>query len=386
MRSWFEKHRAFLSSAIACVFLLSLTSLSWAKTEEELEAEQQGVYQQIEEQKQNLLKISQESDTEAAKLGEIEGRLSEARKIYNQLNDQVIGLEEKIQKTNEDIALTEEQLKERREALKKRMRDIYKRGQISYLDVLLGAADFSDFATRLQVLQKVLTNDVNLITDVLGKQTQLNQWRAELEVERAKQVEIRKQAEEKKAEIEKERNEQKIIYDRIFANKELAEQQVKELEETSKRIERALKGRRSGYDGATGNMIRPVSGPVTSVYSRSRVHPVFGTVRPHNGTDIGADYGVPIAAADGGVVIFSGWQSGYGNTVMLDHGNGLVTLYAHQSETAVSVGQEVSQGETIGYIGSTGYSTGPHLHFEVRENGELRDPYNYAPGMGPGDW
>lgn len=380
MLQWVFKHRAFLSALITSAFLFSMSTSSWAaKTEEELEAEKAGVNVQIEEKKGQLLQIQQETNTEAAKLGEIESRLVEAQRVYNDLNRQVRDLEVKIAATDEEIKDAEELLAERRVILGKRMRDIYKRGQISYLDVLLGATDFVDFATRLQVLQKVLSNDINLIKDVLTQQRALNQKRTELEQERTKQAEIRKQAEEKKNEIEVERNKQREIYDRIFANQQLAEQQVKELERTSLQIERALRGRKSGYEGATGAMIRPVPGPITSPFSLSRVHPVFGNVRPHNGTDIGAPYGHDILAADGGVVIFSGWQSGYGYTVILDHGNGLTTLYAHQSEIAVSVGQEVAQGETIGYVGSTGYSTGPHLHFEVRENGALRDPYYFIP-------
>ena len=380
MKNWLLRHRAILSALMVCTFLLSLSAPSWAaKTNEELEAEKAGINSQIEEKKSQLIQIREEQDSESAKLGEIESRLRVVQDEYDVLNQQVMDLENRISRTDQAIVDSEKMLIERREALGKRMRDIYKKGQISYLDVLLGATDFVDFATRLQVLQRVLTNDVNLIADVIEKQKTLAQMRAELEVERGKQSEIRKQAEERRNVIQEERDKQKEIHDRIFVNAELAQQQVNELERTSNQIERELRGLKSGYEGATGVMIRPAPGPITSPYSRSRVHPVFGVVRPHNGTDIGAPYGHEIYAADGGVVIFSGWQSGYGWTVMLDHGNGLVTLYAHQSKLGVDVGHEVAQGDVIGYVGSTGYSTGPHLHFEVRKYGELQDPYHYIP-------
>jgi murein DD-endopeptidase MepM/ murein hydrolase activator NlpD len=97
----------------------------------------------------------------------------------------------------------------------------------------------------------------------------------------------------------------------------------------------------------------------------------------HEGIDIGAPYGAPIGAADGGTVIYAGWLGGYGNLVVLDHGNGLSTAYGHQSDIVVGVGQSVAQGQLIGYVGSTGHSTGPHLHFEVRVNGSPVDPLGY---------
>ena len=381
MRKWLFDRRSFLSLAVAALFTLSIGSVSWAKTEEELNAEQQVINQQIEAKNKQLIEIKQATDTEAAKLGEIESRLAEATGVYNKLNNQIKELEAKITGTDKEIAVTEKNLAERRAILGQRMKDIYKRGQISYLDVLLGATDFVDFATRLQVLQKVLSNDVNLITDVLEKQGTLNQLKTDLTQQKEKLATVRKEAEDKKISIETERKAQKEIYDRIFANKELAEKEKKELEDTSKQIERALKGKRSGFAGATSQFIMPADGPVTSHFSLSRVHPVFGNVRPHNGTDIGASYGSEIYASDGGRVIFVGWQSGYGNTIMLDHGNGYVTLYAHQSGFNVSYGQDVAQGQVIGFVGSTGYSTGPHLHFEIRYDGELRDPHDFVPGL-----
>lgn len=122
----------------------------------------------------------------------------------------------------------------------------------------------------------------------------------------------------------------------------------------------------------------PISAPITSNFGY-RVHPIYGTRRLHAGIDFGAASGSAIVAANGGTVISAGWQSGYGNTVVVSHGNGLTTLYAHQSSIAVSRGQSVGRGEVIGYVGSTGNSTGPHLHFEIRSNGTPVNPRPYLP-------
>jgi murein DD-endopeptidase MepM/ murein hydrolase activator NlpD len=121
---------------------------------------------------------------------------------------------------------------------------------------------------------------------------------------------------------------------------------------------------------SSAGFIWPVSAPITSPFG-----PRWG--RMHEGIDLGAGYGTPIAAAAAGTVIYAGWEGGYGNLVVIDHGGGLATAYGHQSRIAVSVGQQVAQGQTIGYVGSTGHSTGPHLHFEVRVNGQPVDPLGY---------
>ena len=117
----------------------------------------------------------------------------------------------------------------------------------------------------------------------------------------------------------------------------------------------------------------PSTSLITSYYG-SRLHPVYGTTKFHSGIDIGAADGAAIIAADGGTVVSAGWSGGYGNCIMIDHGNGYTTLYAHLSGYAVSSGQAVSRGDTIGYVGSTGVSTGPHLHYEVRQGGSTLDP------------
>lgn len=126
----------------------------------------------------------------------------------------------------------------------------------------------------------------------------------------------------------------------------------------------------------TGEMIFPLQGEITSEFGW-RTHPIFGGSKFHSGIDIGGEYGAEIKAARGGVVSHSGWIDGYGNTVMIEHGDGLVTLYGHNQSVAVSVGETVKQGQVIAYCGSTGNSTGPHCHFEVRLNGEPVSPYDY---------
>ncbi len=136
------------------------------------------------------------------------------------------------------------------------------------------------------------------------------------------------------------------------------------------------------YMGATPDgkfMYLPVTAPVTSGYG-SREHPIFGETRHHAGVDFGVDYGTPVRSAAAGVIIMAGWYGGYGKVVMIDHGNGIVTLYGHNDKVLVSKGDEVVQGQPVALAGSTGNSTGPHCHFEVRLNGDDIDPYTYVIG------
>jgi murein DD-endopeptidase MepM/ murein hydrolase activator NlpD len=161
----------------------------------------------------------------------------------------------------------------------------------------------------------------------------------------------------------------------IKANREAYEAELEQLAQTSEEVRQLLSGSTTGPLGS-GQLLRPVPGGVVSPFG-PRLHPILGYTRVHTGVDLAAASGEPIRAADTGIVVMAGWNGGYGNCVIIDHGGGLATLYAHQSRVAVSVGDRVTRGQVIGYVGSTGLSTGPHLHFEVRINGNPVDPVPY---------
>ena len=196
---------------------------------------------------------------------------------------------------------------------------------------------------------------------------------AQLESARRQQDDVRQQV------VAQEQQQQSLL-DQIQSRKAEFEAQVAALQAESDSISRLLQGVQSGQAAAPsghGVLAVPIPGaPVTSPYGM-RVHPVFGTVRMHTGVDFGAPTGTPIHAAADGVVIAAGPYGGYGNATIIDHGNSLATLYGHQSAIYVSVGQRVSRGQVIGAVGCTGYCTGPHLHFEVRVNGNPVDPMPY---------
>jgi len=351
---------------------------------DELEEKQQelgNIQQQMEEQQRKAEKARNKERSVSEQLRIIQSELAAAQEEFDAINDQLNNTEEQIKVNTELSARLVKKLEAQTKTLHRRMRDIYKNGQVNYIDVLFGAKDFNDFVSRMDILKKILAYDNALIKGTKADRETLTKAQAQLEVDRVKIVELRKQAAVKREQVAVRRQERQGVLNAATYERETAERAYRELIETSKQIETMIRRIQSGeknIGGSTGTMLWPAEGEITSPFGW-RVHPIFGTQRLHTGIDIGADYGDSVRAADGGVVIHSDWMGGYGNAVIIDHGNGISTLYAHNSQLLVSEGQTVAKGQTISRVGSTGYSTGPHLHFEVRQNGSPVNPLNFLP-------
>lgn len=268
--------------------------------------------------------------------------------------------------------------------------EAYTRGGMAEPAIALAARELADIAVGVAYLE-VLTE---MTSDVANRLESVVEAEATEEV-RVKAVEARVQAEI--AELEQVQRELDSAISRLDSTRaeltlraadqearlalldeeiEHFESDIVALAREESSIKAAIYAASNPTSSSPGQLVRPVPGAVSSGFG-NRVHPISGVVKMHNGVDMNASHGAPIVAAEDGVVILAGVKGGYGNTVMIDHGGGMVTLYAHQSTIGVSAGQSVSQGETIGRIGSTGQSTGPHLHFEVRINAIPRNPVNY---------
>ncbi len=199
---------------------------------------------------------------------------------------------------------------------------------------------------------------------------------ARLRVQRERLEELAEQVTERKQRVEAELSLQRTLLATVEREIEHFESELAGLEVEQERIKALIRAAQSQGGDAPGLLLRPVPGSITSFYG-PRVHPILGITRLHTGIDLSAGYGQAVAAAGDGVVILASWFGGYGNTVVIDHGGGMSTLYAHQSQIGVSNGQTVTAGQTVGYVGSTGLSTGPHLHFEVRLQGGPVNPMPY---------
>ncbi len=372
------KFRQYLAMGLAAVVMCVAIGPALAN---ELADQQQQVQQQMQIQQEKAAEAKQKVSGISDQLRKVQVELENAQSDYNAIQAKRSATEELITVNTGILAKAEKNLSERSLILNKRIRDIYQNGQLSYLDVLFGANDFSDFTTRMDLLKRIMNKDIELIIKVKAERQLVLQKRAELESDKAAILQLEKAAIEKKKIIESSKKEREAVLEKAINDRDVAEQSYQELLEASRKIEQMIRQSQRGQQGpsGTGAMMWPTDvTDITSPYGW-RTHPIFGTSRYHSGIDIGADYGDSVRAADGGVVIYADWMSGYGKTVIIEHGNGISTLYGHNSELLVSEGQRVRKGEVVSRVGSTGNSTGPHLHFEVRQNGSPTSPLDYLP-------
>lgn len=349
---------------------------------ENLEAELSDVQSQMNEAQHRKELAEEQIGSVSELLRQIQSELDVALNELHAIEVQQSQVNAQIQQTEVELTAAQKRLDERERILNKRLRDVYMHGKLNYLEVILGAKNFTDFANRLEFLKRIVSADLNLITEIRAERELILQKKQQLEVQRQQLAKLQAEAEAKKTVVENKKQDQLIVLARLQDEKALAEASYAELQATSQDIEARIRARQQ-QGASTGQVVHgsgvfiwPTSGPITSPFGY-RIHPIFGTQIYHSGIDIGVDTGTPIMAADSGVVVEADWLGGYGYAVVIDHGNGLSTLYGHNSELAVSPGQSVQQGQVIAYAGSTGYSTGPHCHFEVRVDGSPVDPMGY---------
>lgn len=368
-----------LNLALSLLISLSVTGTALA---DDLEDQLADLQRQAEEQQAKTNEASAKVENVSERLRQIQEELRVATAEYKEVKGQLDSVEDKISDNTELLQKTEADLKVKNKKLQQRVRDIYINGQISYVDVLFGARDFADLMTRMDVLKRIIKHDYDLIMKVKEEKATVENTRAQLEKDKAEAEVLVADAQAKKAKVEDKESEQQVLLDQAIYDRDTSERMYEEIMAASQEVANMIRRSQmssAGYSGApagAGGMIWPISGPITSEFGW-RTHPIFGTARFHSGLDIGGDYGMPIYAAASGTVIYAGWISGYGNAVIIDHGGGVTTLYGHNDSLNVSEGENVAQGQVIAMCGSTGNSTGPHCHFEVRENGEPVSPYGY---------
>lgn len=368
-----------LNLALSLLISLSVTGTALA---DDLEDQLADLQRQAEEQQAKTNEASAKVENVSERLRQIQEELRVATAEYKEVKGQLDSVEDKISDNTELLQKTEADLKVKNKKLQQRVRDIYINGQISYVDVLFGAKDFADLMTRMDVLKRIIKHDYDLIMKVKEEKATVENTRAQLEKDKAEAEVLVTDAQAKKAKVEDKESEQQVLLDQAIYDRDTSERMYEEIMAASQEVSNMIRRSQmssAGYSGApagAGGMIWPISGPITSEFGW-RTHPIFGTARFHSGLDIGGDYGMPIYAAASGTVIYAGWISGYGNAVIIDHGGGVTTLYGHNDSLNVSEGENVAQGQVIAMCGSTGNSTGPHCHFEVRENGEPVSPYGY---------
>ena len=314
---------------------------------------------------EDLNDVKEEQDELSKEMKQVEQDVKDVQAKVDSLTSQINQSAEDIAATEKKIKQKEEEMQEQETNLNARLRVMYKNGSLGFIDVLLGSGSISEFVSNLDIIQRIYKNDMNVLDTLKKEQKALKKTKAELKEKRealaAQKEELaveQKELEEKKAALKKEEDALKAEADQLT-------QEILSMTDTS-----------SKYVGGEFTWPCPSSTYITSSFG-NRLHPILKTWIYHTGIDIGASSGKNILAAASGTVIMASWYSGYGNCVMIDHGGGIVTLYGHASSLCVSKGDKVSRGQVIAYVGSTGRSTGPHLHFEVRKNGNYVNPMSY---------
>ncbi len=350
---------------------------------------------QIQEKRGNLDEINRQIDriqsqldqkqrqerNKRQQLARLEQQLDRTEGELRTAREELAAAQARLEATIRELARAEEELARRDDLLGRRLRALYEHGTVTYLDVLLSATSFADLVTRYENLKLIYEADRAALERAAEYREYVVAVKARQEAEKAQVEALVQRVEATKARLEQdraatERARQELLQDieelrRAYDELErLSQQLTAELQRLERELAEQLR--------RTGAIIlqRPLSGPITSPFGM-RYHPILKQRRMHTGTDYAAPYGTPIRAAESGIVTHADWLGGYGKAVIIMHGKGVSTLYAHMSEIKVARGQRVERGQVIGLVGSTGLSTGPHLHFEVRIDGEPRDPEQY---------
>ena len=308
--------------------------------------------------------------------------------LINEQIDLYENLIEEKEKELEEAKAAEEQQKQE---LRVRMRAMEENGSLSYIAILFKATSFTDFLAKLSDINTMMESDKSLEDAYIAAREHVEEVKAEYEQTLEEQQAAKTELEEKKADLEKQIADAEVViqqlesdinaykkeYEANAAQEAAVQNQIKQLE-----AQLAAQNAANGTTGTvgSGSYTWPVAGTSTANVTSEwgyRIHPIFGTEKFHAGVDIAANSGTTIMAADAGTVLTAVYSSSYGNYVVISHGNGITSLYAHMSSMAVSAGQTVTKGQTIGYVGSTGWSTGPHCHFEIRVSGSSVNPLNY---------
>ncbi|HEY6102434.1 MAG TPA: peptidoglycan DD-metalloendopeptidase family protein [bacterium] len=355
------------------------SSPSPAGTLQERQSELRRLLNRLTQSRSQLREVRTRERRVLGELEDIDRTKDSAERRLSALSTELSQTRGNAQATATQLALAERRLRDHRTLLRGRLRDVYKYGRTGYADVLFGASDFGEFVTRWHFVSAIVHADGRLISDYESDVAEYQKLQTTLRREQAQLETITVQTQVRRREIVQQEQAKRAVLTRLQRERAAYEQMVRELEEDSKELEVLIlrTQTRSGLQPAVALRLRtfvwPARGGITSGFGFRR-HPIFGIRRMHTGVDIGAPRGAPVEAAAAGRVIYTGWFGGYGKIVIIDHGGGVSTLYAHLSQILTEEGRNVEKGEVIARVGSTGYSTGPHLHFEVRLNGRPIDP------------
>ena len=350
-----------------------------------LEDKKQEVDDKIEDANIKLEYVQDELSATLLKIQELEDKIMSYEKDIEELGNKMQTLQTSIDDATARLQIASQSYEEKSDLLAKRLVAIYESGDIEYLDVLLNSKNITDFLSRYYVIQEIVEYDNVLIKQVQEEKENIDLTKQKLENEQGEIKIIKAKSEQTSIVLGNMKTLQQSYINDLSDDEKKLQEQITAFKQEQAQIEAQIAAANNNMDVdiqyTGGEMLWPVavSGTVITSSYGVREHPIQGVVKQHTGLDIGgAPLGAPVVAAADGIVTYAGWLGGYGNCVMINHGDGMVTLYGHGNEVLTEVGKQVKQGDIIMALGSTGNSTGPHCHFEVRVNGNYTNPLNYV--------
>lgn len=344
--------------------------------------------QHIKDKEQLLEERKQERAAIEAEIKEVDTKMVAIQDNIKELGDQLEEKKLEIEESEKELEAANIKKDEQYEATKARMVQMYKNQKVGYIQVVFSSNSFWEAINRLEYIRRISEKDNTLLDTYQAQIDYIEVQKEKIESEKSDLDLLQKKEISKKNELEEARAAKQVAIDKLESEEGKLAGEISKLEEISEQLEEDIKKLTEEMEAKNKNQIPtqytggtftwPVPGyyRISSEYN-PRTSPISGNYEFHTGIDIPAGYGEDVVAAGDGVVITAGWINGYGNTVMISHGSGIVTLYGHNSSVVVSQGQTVSKGQVVAKIGSTGYSTGNHCHFEVRVNGSHTSPWPY---------
>ena len=355
----------------------------------DLQTQQKELQDQLNESNEQLQEVQSQLSENLQQIEKLDERIRTSENEIEELDAQVKSLQEEIASIQSQLDVAEKNYEKQKDIMEKRLVAIYEAGDTKYLDVLLNSSNISDFLSNYYLITEIASVDKSLLDDVETEKKEIELSKQKLQTNQESLAVALKTQTQTATVLQNTKALRQNYISRLSDEEKAKQEQIDEMtqqyEDVNNQIlEIAKQGLDTAYIG--GVLAWPVPGynKITSYYGM-RVHPITGQYKLHTGVDISAPVGVNFIAANDGIVTKAGYNTAYGNMVIIDHGGGISTLYAHGSEILVTVGQIVKKDDPILKVGSTGYSTGPHAHFEVRINGVVTDPLPYiTTGLVPG--
>ena len=337
--------------------------------------------------KNSIEESKQELEEKTKEIAGVQDELKTLDQVIVDVENQLAEINKKLETKEIELELSEEALEMAKIAKeeqynngKERIESMYKNQKVGYMQIIFTSKNFWEMLNRMEYIRKIAQYDQTMLENMKAKQDEIAVRTEQLEAEKQGISLLYKEQVGVKSRLGITREEKDKALAKLEQDEESLQGQIKDMIKISSDLEKEVKRliQQSTLKYTGGKFLWPVPGHyrISSGYD-SRVHPITGQYKFHTGIDIPAPFGKSVVAAADGKVITAGWVNGYGNTIMIDHGSGYVSLYAHNSSLTASVGDMVKRGAQVAKIGSTGYSTGNHSHFEIRLNGAHKNPKNY---------